>query len=143
MKPTRRALLIGGTATAMATATVAALPIAMGGVESFLRRVVKEHFGPDMIEVAGVDEFIRDYAGHAGSGSIAKRLGAEVYFAWRGDLVRKIGAAQELEERFLQTILTRSNVIAVFQGAAQEFQYTDNNPWEPTCGLYISALGET
>lgn len=137
--PTRRTVLLGGAAVA---AAVAAVPIALGGMESFLRRVLADHFGPDVLGIEGVGDFVRDYAAQAGSGSVFKRLGAEVYFAWRGDLAHKIAPAWELEALFLQTILTRSNIIALRQGRDELFSYTDVNPWEPTCGLYLSALAD-
>lgn len=138
-RPTRRALLLGGTA---AVAALAAAPIALGGIESFLRRVVAGHFGADALDIDGIDDFIAAYAAHSGAGSVVKRSGAEVYFAWRGDLIHKIGPAEDLEKHFLQTILTRSNIIAIRQGRAESFDFLDGNPWDPVCGLYLSALAE-
>ncbi|MEL6678702.1 MAG: hypothetical protein AAFQ51_08350 [Pseudomonadota bacterium] len=135
---TRRALLLG----TGAVAALAALPIALGGTTSFLRRVLSDHFGSDVLDIDGIDDFVSEYAALAGADSAAKKLGAEVYFAWRGDMVHKIGAAQALEHRFLQTILTRSNIIAMRQGTSSQFEFTSVDPWEPTCGLYLSALGE-
>jgi hypothetical protein len=138
MTPTRRNVLLGGAALA----ALAAVPVALGGTESFLRRVLADHFGPDVLEIEGIDDFIRDYAAQAGAGSFAKRIGAEVYFAWRGDLAHMITPAQELEKLFLQTILTRSNIVALHQGRDELFSYINVDPWEPTCGLYLSALAE-
>jgi hypothetical protein len=69
-------------------------------------------------------------------------LGAEAYFAWRGDLVHRIGAADDLEQRFLHTILTRSNIVALRQGRDAPFQYTETDPWQPACGLYLSAFAD-
>ena len=136
---TRRRLLLG----AGAVAAAAAVPVALGGTESFLRRVLGNHFGDDALEIDGIGEFVQEYAELTGQGDWKKRMVAEVYFAWRGDRVKKIGPAVALEERFLQTILTRSNIIAVRQGRAESFEYTDANPWAPGCGLYLSAMAET
>jgi hypothetical protein len=138
MMPTRRVVLLGGTATVAALAA----PIAMGGLESFLRRVLTDHFGEDVLAIDGIDDFVADYAAQAGTGSLPKRLGAEAYFAWRGDLVHRIGPAEELEDRFLNTVLTRSNIIALRQGRDEPFQYTETDPWEPVCGLYLSAFAD-
>lgn len=136
---TRRRLLLGSGAL-IATAAV---PVTFGGTESFLRRVLCDHFGEDVLEIDGIGEFVREYAELAGRNDWKKRMAAEIYFAWRGDLVNKIGPAIELEERFLGTILTRSNIIAVRQGRASEFDYTDADPWTPGCGLYLSAAADT
>ena len=138
MTPTRRNVLLGGAAVA----ALATVPVALGGTESFLWRVLADHFGPDVLGIEGIDDFVTDYAAQAGSGSLVKRMGAEVYFAWRGDLAHKITPAEELEKLFLQTILTRSNIIALHQGRAEPFSYVDVDPWQPTCGLYLSALAD-
>lgn len=138
MTPTRRAVLIGGAAAV----TAAAIPVAMGGIHGFLRRVAAGHFGPGVLQIDGVEEFIAEYAAQAGSGRLAKKVAAELYFAWRFDGVHKIAQADELENLFLQNILVRSNVIAIYQGRAESFEYTEVNPWEPTCGLYLSALAD-
>lgn len=139
MTLSRRALLIS---SAAATAVVAVTPIALGGMESFLRRVLANHFGPEVLGIEGVDAFVGDYAQLAGSGDFAKRVGAEIYFAWRGELVHKIGAARDLEAVFLRSFLTRSNIIAIQQGRDVAFEYGEVDPWVPTCGLYLSALAE-
>lgn len=138
MAPTRRTVLSGGAAVA----ALATVPIALGGTESFLRRILADHFGPDVLEIEGISDFVSDYAERAGADSIVKHMGAEVYFAWRGDLAYKIAPAQELEKLFLQTILTRSNIIALRQGRDEPFSYTEVDPWQPTCGLYLSALAD-
>ncbi|UWQ21572.1 hypothetical protein [Jannaschia sp. W003] len=139
MRPSRRTVLLGGTA---AVAAAAAVPVAMGGLDAFLRRVLARHFGPEVLGIDGIGDFVADYAALAGRGSALKRAGAEAYFAWQGDRVHMIGAAEELEARFLQTILTRSNIIAIHGGAEAPFDYVDPDPWEPACGLYLSALAE-
>lgn len=136
---TRRRFLLGSGAV-VAAATV---PVALGGTESFLNRVLDDHFGADVLEVDGIGDFVRDYAALTGKGDWKKRMAAEVYFAWRGDRVKKIGPAVELEERFLRTILTRSNIIAVRQGRSSEFEYADADPWTPGCGLYLTASLDT
>ena len=136
---TRRRFLLGTSALAAA----ATVPVALGGTESFLNRVLGDHFGPDVLEIDGLGEFVCEYAGQTGKGAWKKRWAAEVYFAWRGDWVKKIGPAVELEERFLRTILTRSNIIAIRQGWAEVFEYTDADPWVPGCGPYLSAAADT
>ena len=136
--PSRRSMLMGGAALA----GLAAAPVAFGGLRSFLRRVLASHFGADVLEIDGIDDFVHDYAAQAGTGNRARRMGAEVYFAWRGDLIRKIEPARDLEAQLLQTILTRSNIIALRQGKDESFQYIDVDPWEPTCGLYLSAFAD-
>lgn len=135
---TRRAVLLAGTAMA----GLAIVPIARGGIESFLRRVLADHFGEDVLEIEGIGDFIRAYAANAGNEGFTKRAAAEVYFAWRGDLVREIGQAAEMRNRFLQTILTRSNIIAIYQGAEGSLDFADADPWNPTCGLYLSAFAD-
>ncbi len=134
MRMTRRGFLLGLGALTGA----AAVPVALGGTESFLRRTLASHFGDDVLDIEGIGDFVRDYAANAGQGDWTKRMAAELYFAWRGDLVKKIGPAQALEQRFLQTILVRSNIIAMRQGHTTDFEYTDTDPWEPACGLYLS-----
>lgn len=136
---TRRRFLLGTGAVAAA----AAVPVALGGTEGFLRRVLGDHFGPDVLEVEGIGDFVREYAALTGQGDWKKRMAAEVYFAWRGDRVKKIGQARALEERFLRTILTRSNIIAIRQGRTEAFEYTDADPWAPGCGLYLGAMAES
>jgi|GEM_PF-6433020 len=136
MRITRRGILLG----MGAVVGIAAVPVALGGTESFLRRTLADHFGDDVLQIEGIDDFVRDYAANAGQGDWKKRLAAELYFAWRGDLAHKIGPAKALEAKFLQTILVRSNIIAMRQGRASVFDYTETNPWEPTCGLYLSAM---
>lgn len=134
----RRWFLAGGAALV----GLAATPIALGGTVSFLRRTLSDHFGPDVLAIDGIDDFIADYAALAGQGSTIKKIGAEVYFAWRGDRIHKIGQAEELQNRFLGTILTRSNIIAIQQGRETAFDYGDPDPWSPVCGIYLSALAE-
>ncbi|WP_226626459.1 hypothetical protein [Alloyangia pacifica] len=138
MRQTRRAMLLGGAALV----SVAAVPVAMGGLEAFLRRVLAGHFGPQILEVAGVDDFVAEYAAQTGTGSFLKKAGAELYFAWHGDAVKMIPQAEALEQLFLQTILVRSNIIALYQGRSEDFEYTELDPWQPTCGLYLSALAD-
>lgn len=138
MRVLRRTLLLGGGALAAA----ATFPIVLGGMESFLRRVVAGHFGPEFLDDEGIGEFIAEYAAQAGRGSFVKRAGAEAYFAWRGDLVHMIGPAKELQSMFLNTLLTRSNIIALYNGAESGFSYSSVDPWEPTCGLYLSSLAD-
>lgn len=135
---TRRGVLLG----LGAAAGVAAVPVALGGTESFLRRVLSDHFGSDVLDIDGIEDFIHDYSANAGQGDWKKRMAAEVYFAWRGDLIHKIGPAKALEEKFLQTILVRSNIVAVRQGHADAFDFTETDPWQPACGLYLSAFAE-
>lgn len=135
---TRRRFLLG-TGTLVGAAAV---PVAFGGTEGFLRRVLGDHFGSDVLEIDGIEDFVRDYADLAGQGDWTKRMAAEVYFAWRGDRVKKIGPARALEERFLRTLMVRSNIIAIRQGRATSFEYTDADPWAPSCGLYLSAMAE-
>ncbi|MEL7453613.1 MAG: hypothetical protein AAGJ50_09620 [Pseudomonadota bacterium] len=124
-------------------AAAATIPVALGGTESFLNRVLSDHFGADVLQVDRIGDFVQDYASLAGRNDWKKRMAAEIYFAWRGDRVKKIGPAIELEERFLRTILTRSNIIAVRQGRAEVFEYTDADPWAPGCGLYLGAMADT
>lgn len=135
----KRRIFLGGTAAIVA---LAATPIALGGTVSFLRRTLSDHFGPDVLDIDGIDDFVRDYAELAGQGSMLKKMGAEVYFAWRGDRVHMIGQAKELQDRFLNTILTRSNIIAIRQARETDFDYGDPDPWSSTCGIYLSALAE-
>ncbi|MBM7069097.1 hypothetical protein [Actibacterium sp. 188UL27-1] len=135
----KRRWFIGGGA---ALVGLAITPIALGGTVSFLRRTLSDHFGPNILNIDGIDGFVKDYATLAGQGSTVKKLGAEVYFAWRGDKVHMIGQAEDLQERFLNTILTRSNIIAIQQGRETAFDYGDPDPWSPICGIYLSALAE-
>jgi hypothetical protein len=137
----RRRFLLGSVAAVTAaSAGVVAVPFVSGGVAGFLRRALEAHFGPDLAAAEGVDAFVREYADHAGAGDIAKRLSADLYFGWQLDEVHKIGAADALEKKFLETILVRSNIIALAQGGASAFEYTSADPWTPTCNLYLSAL---
>lgn len=138
-KLTRR-ILLGGAA---AGAAVVAVPVAFGGTESFLRRVLADHFGPAILDTPGIDDFVAEYAaGLGGDDGLIKSLGAELYFGWRGDLVKEIGPARVLAERFLHTILARSNIIHVDRGVTDAFNYTAADPWEPQCNLFLSALAE-
>ena len=138
MRITRRMLLLGTGALAGASA----VPVALGGTERFLNRALCDHFGTDVLDIEGIGEFVSEYAALAGRDDWKKRLAAELYFAWRGDLVFKIGQAWDLEERFLATILTRSNIIAIRQGRAETFEFSDADPWNPVCGLYLSVWAE-
>lgn len=139
IKLSRRGFIIGLAAAIGA----AAAPAVMGGTAAFLRRVLHDHFGPRVAATDGVDGFVRAYVDSLAQDDMAKRAMAELYFAWHGDRVRKIAAATALEERFLNTILVRSNIIALWHGTASEFEFTVADPWTPTCGLYLSALAET
>ncbi len=134
----RRMFLIGGGA---ATALVA-LPLSLGGTTQFLRRTLRDHFGPEVLKLDGIDDFVTEFASLAGEGSPAKRLAAEMYFAWHGDRVRMISPATALQDRFLYTILTRSNIIAIQQNRATEFDYGFVDPWIPVCGQYLSAAAD-
>lgn len=136
---TRRAIIFGGTcAVTLSAAAVAVAP----GLPGFLRRVVVQQFGADMLDIDGIDDFIADYAAQAGAGDWKKQIASRLYFSLHGDEIYRLAAVDELENRFLNTILTRSNIVAVYQKSAAAFEYTDANPWEPTCGLYLSSLAE-
>ncbi|MFQ6550862.1 hypothetical protein AAD018_000785 [Aestuariibius insulae] len=137
-KLTRRTLLAGGGAIT----ALAALGIAGGGTTGFLRRVTAEHFGKDALKIDGIDAFIDDYTAVISDSQSLKKRAAEVYFSWRGDRIYLIPDASNLKERFLQTILTRSNIIAMRQGRSDRFDYSNPAPWEPDCGLYLSAFAE-
>ncbi|ETX12739.1 hypothetical protein OCH239_17375 [Roseivivax halodurans JCM 10272] len=130
--------MLGGGALCIA----AAVPVAMGGMRSFLERITVAQFGAEILSIDGVHAFLDAFAAQAGDDSLAKRLGAEAYFAWRGDLIHEIAPARDLETRFLQTILTRSNIIKVWRGESQRLEFTEIDPWQPTCGLYLSALAD-
>lgn len=133
-------VLLGGSAGAAALA----LPWTFDGVEAFLRRTMANHFGADALDIEGVGDFIHAYAAASGdeeSGRV-KRIAAKYYFAMRGDRIFPIGAAKAFEERFLNAVLIRSNIIAIRQGRADAFDYADPDPWAPVCGLYLSALAE-
>ena len=121
-----------------AGAAIAAVPLVNNGLTSFFNRTLRAHFGDDVTEIAGIDAFVSDYAATVARDDFMKRSTAQVYFAMRGDRIQKIGIAQELENRFLQTILTRSNIIAIRQKKANEFEYTDADPWELACGSYLT-----
>lgn len=136
---TRRGLIAGG---AVALAGLAAAPFALRGVEGFLRRVVADHFGEDALAIEGIDEFIAEFAATAGKGDALKRIAAKTYFAARGDRIVKLSRAQAFEEQFLRTILKRSNIIALRQGQAEDFDWQNPDPWDPQCGLYLSSLAE-
>jgi hypothetical protein len=135
----RRGFFIGLAAAACAVAA----PATVGGTASFLRRVLHDHFGAEVAAHDGVDDFVRAYVDSLAQDDMAKRAMAGLYFAWHGDRVHKIGAAAALEQRFLSTILVRSNIIALWHGNASAFEFTEADPWVPTCGLYLSALAET
>ena len=137
-RPSRRSVLLGGASLV----ALAAIPIAAGGLPSFLRRVLADHFGPDVLEIEGIEDFVTAFAESSGEPLSAKRIAAEVYFAWRGDKVKMIGQAEALEARFLQTILTRSNIIAIRQGSDAPFEFVSADPWDVTCSLYLSAFAE-
>lgn len=138
-RATRRAVLLGGGA---AVAGLAAAPFVLSGMEGFLRRAIAAQFGEKMLKVEGIDDFIADFMATAGEDDALKRLAADAYFVFRGDRIHRIGAANAFEERFLHSILTRSNVVALFQGQAETFDWQDPNPWEPQCGLYLGAMAE-
>jgi len=138
MKLKRRTVLLAS----IAVAGVALVPFVKGGVQGFLARVLRTHFGSDVTEIDGVDSFVAEYASYVGRDNQTKRLGAGVYFAFRGEKIKKLGMSQDLEERFLRTILTNSNIIAIRQGRAKEFEFSGANPWEPVCGLYLSAAAD-
>ena len=138
MRMTRRGFLLGLGALTGA----AAVPVALGGTESFLRRTLASHFGDDVLDIEGIGDFVSDYAANAGQGDWTKRMAAELYFAWRGDLVKKVGPAKALEDKFLETVLIRSNIIAMRQRRATEFEYSETDPWQPACSLYLSSLAE-
>ncbi|MCR9089518.1 MAG: hypothetical protein NXH97_22600 [Rhodobacteraceae bacterium] len=137
---TRRTILFGS-AAGVAAMSVTAIVLAPG-MTGFLRRVVAQHFGPETVKIDGVEDFITDYAEQAGSGDWKKQVASRLYFSLHGDEIYRISAADELENRFLNTFLTRSNIIAIYQETATEFEYTDVDPWEPSCGLYLSSLAE-
>ncbi len=137
-KLTRRTLLASGGALV----ALAGLGLAGGGTSGFLRRVVADHFGRDALEIDGLDAFIDDYTAIISENPSLKKRAAELYFSWRGDRIHLIPDASNLRERFLQTILTRSNIIAMRQGRAERFDYSNPAPWEPDCGLYLSAFAE-
>ncbi|MBO9398614.1 MULTISPECIES: hypothetical protein [unclassified Shimia] len=134
----RRAFLVG--AAGLAGAVL--VPLTLGGTTSFLRRTLKDHFGPEVLELAGIDDFVDEFAALAGEDDPAKKIAAEMYFGWHGDRVKMIGPAKAMQERFLFTILHRSNIIAVQQGRATEFEYGSVDPWSPVCGLYLSAFAD-
>ncbi|MEL7182070.1 MAG: hypothetical protein AAGK57_00340 [Pseudomonadota bacterium] len=135
----RRTLLLGGTALLAA----AAVPLVNTGISGFLSRVLRDHFGDDIFEVAGIEDFVAEYASLVSQEDWVKRTGAQVYFGLRGDQVKQLGLAKGLENRFLQTILTRSNIIAIRQGRETQFDYSDPDPWAAVCGGYLTAATET
>jgi hypothetical protein len=136
MKMRRRMFLIGG------GAALVALPLSLGGTTAFLRRMLRDQFGPDVLQLDGIDDFITEFASLSGEGSPAKRLAAEMYFAWHVDRVKMIGPAEALRQRFLYTILTRSNIIAIQQQRETRFDYGSVDPWVPECNVYISAFAD-
>jgi len=139
MNMRRRMFLFGGGAAAV----LVALPLSLGGMTQFLRRTLRDHFGSEVLELDGIDDFVAEFASLAGEGSRSKRLAAELYFAWHGDRVRMIGPAVALQDRFLNTILTRSNIIAIQQQRATRFDYGLVDPWSPVCSHYLSAAADT
>lgn len=138
MNMRRRMFLLGGGAAA----TLVVLPLSLGGTTQFLKRTLRNHFGPDVLKLDGMDEFVTEFASLSGKDSPAKRLAAEMYFAWHGDKVRMIGPAVALQERFLYTLLTRSNIIAIQQKRETKFDYGLVDPWWPVCGQYLSAAAD-
>ena len=134
----RRMFLIGGGAAA----ALVAVPLSLGGTTAFLRRTLRDHFGPEVLQLDGIDDFVTEFASLAGEGSPAKRLAAEMYFAWHGDRLRMIGPAAALKDRFLYTILTRSNIIAIQQQRETQFDYGSVDPWLPECDPYLSAVAD-
>ncbi len=138
MSMRRRMFLIGsGAVTALVV-----LPLTLGGTTQFLRRTLRDHFGPKVLKLDGINDFVTEFAALAGEGSPAKKLAAEMYFAWHGDRVRMIGPAAALQDRFLYTILTRSNIIAIQQKQETEFHYGFVDPWAPVCDQYLSAAAD-
>lgn len=137
---TRRALLAGAGTTA---AGLAAVPFVFKGIPRFLRQAVANHFGEETLALEGMDDFIADFAASASDGDALKRFAADAYFAFHGDRFHKISAAKEFENRFLYTLLTRSNIIAIQQGRSVEFDYLNPDPWDPQCGIYLSSAAET
>ncbi|WP_027256123.1 hypothetical protein [Leisingera aquimarina] len=137
MKMRRRMFLMGAAATALV-----AVPVSLGGTVGFLKRTLRDHFGPDVLNLDGVADFVTEFASYSAQGSPAKKLAAEVYFAWHGDQMKMIGPAAALRDRFLYTILTRSNIIAVQQQRAAQFDYGLADPWLPACGQYLSAAAD-
>ena len=139
MRMRRRDFLFGGGAI---VALAAATPVALGGMTSFLRRTLSDHFGPDVLALEGIDDFVSEFAALSGGDDPVKRVVAEVYFAWRGDRVHMIGPATALRDRFLRTILTRSNIIAIQQARETEFEFGSVDPWIPDCGYYLSVAAD-
>ncbi len=117
-------------------------PLALDGLENFLRRVVADHFGDEILVLDGIDDFIRDFAATVGDENLIKRLASDYYFGVSGDRIHKTGTIRAFEERFLRSMLSRSNVIGIHQGVSTEFEYQNPDPWAPQCGLYLSSLAE-
>lgn len=141
-RATRRGFLFGAGSALASLAALGAAPAVFGGTERFLRRAFADHFGEDALAIDGIDDFISDYAATIGEEDQAKRLAAEYYFTFRADLFHKPGSVVAFEERFLRSVLSRSNIIAIAQGRAEAFDYQNPDPWSPECGLYLSALAE-
>lgn len=132
----RRSVLIG----AGAFAAVASVPVFSDGIKGHLARLVQDHFGEDLLKtIPGVDTFVQEFAAGLASDNTKKRLAAQVYFGFYGDKIAPTGFSNDLDERFLRTLLTRSNIIAIRTGRATEFDYGDPNAWETICGNYLSA----
>ena len=131
-------VLAGGAAAGV----VAVAPLTFSGLEGFLRRTVADHFGKDLLTVEGIDDFVRDFVETVGDENFIKRLASDYYFGISGDRIHKTGAVRAFEERFLRSLLSRSNVIAIYQGASTEFEYQNPDPWAPQCGLYLSSFAE-
>lgn len=134
----RRGFLIGVAGIAGALL----VPLTLGGTTAFLRRTLEDHFGPEVLDLEGIDDFVEEFAALAGEDDPAKKIAAEMYFGWHGDRVKLIGPAKAMQERFLFTILHRSNIIAVQQNRETEFEYGSVDPWSPICGLYLSAFAD-
>lgn len=134
----RRAFLLGGLAAAVVVG-----PFAANGLEGFLRRSVARHFGEPIAGAAGVRGFVAAYAARYAERLETRSLGAQVnvrlYVAVRADGLYRSRRAERFERRFLQMLLTRTNVIAYARGAAPAFEWGGVDPWAPGCPNYLSA----
>ncbi|MCH9807774.1 MAG: hypothetical protein K0U74_08590 [Alphaproteobacteria bacterium] len=141
MKPIkRRTFILGFLATGIAG--IALPPMATGGVRGHLHRLLSGQFGEAILGVEGVHDFVDEYVAQLGGSNTLKKTVAHLYFSYFGPQIVPYSGLKEFEDGFLVTILTRSNIIAVAQGRQATLQYHNVNPYDPTCGSYLSAAAE-
>lgn len=133
----RRSFILGLLATGLAVP-----PILSGGMAGHLKRTLAGHFGDTVLEVEGITSFINEYVATAGKQNVLKKAAAQLYFSFYGPVIAPYSGLKDFEETFLQTILIRSNIIAVVRGQKTTFEYHNVDPYDPECGSFLSASAE-